>query len=128
MNLPPLPLQSMLRDYGLRPKKGLGQNFLVDDTYLRRIVETAGITPADEVLEIGAGLGSLTRYLASAAGKVCAVEVDSRFTVVLKKVLKDFSNVVLVNADIMEMDPGEWMGVHLAMLWWPTSLTTSLPP
>ena len=110
MNLPPLPVQSMLRDYSLRPKKGLGQNFLVDDTYLRRIVETAGITPADEVLEIGAGLGSLTRYLADAAGKVCAVEVDSRFTVVLRKVLKDFSNVMLVNADIMEMDPGEWMG------------------
>lgn len=107
--LTPLPVPSLLKDYGLHPKKGLGQNFLVEDSYLQRIVETAGVTPADEVLEIGAGLGSLTRYLASAAGKVCAVEVDDRFTAVLKKVLKDFSNVTLVNADIMELDPGEWM-------------------
>lgn len=107
--LPPLLVQSLLRDYGLRPKKGLGQNFLVDDTYLQRIVSIAQLDRSDEVLEIGAGLGSLTRYLAQAAGRVCAVELDSRFTAVLKKVLKDFSNVVLVNADIMEMDPGEWM-------------------
>ncbi len=110
MTLAPLPVQSILKDYGLHPKKGLGQNFLVDDTYLQRIVEAAGVGPLDEVLEIGAGLGSLTRYLASAAGRVCAVEMDGRFMAVLKKVLKDFSNVTLVNADILEMDPGEWMG------------------
>jgi len=110
LTLAPLPVQSILKDYGLHPKKGLGQNFLVDDTYLQRIVEAAGVGPLDEVLEIGAGLGSLTRYLASAAGRVCAVEMDGRFMAVLKKVLKDFSNVTLVNADILEMDPGEWMG------------------
>ena len=107
--LSPLPVQSMLRDYGLHPKKGLGQNFLVDDTYLQRIVEAGQVGREDEVLEIGAGLGSLTRYLADSAGRVCAVEVDDRFTPVLKKVLEDFSNVTLVNADIMEMDPGKWM-------------------
>ncbi len=99
----------MLKDYGLQPKKGLGQNFLVDDVYLQRIVETAGVTAADEVLEIGAGLGSLTRYLADAAGRVTAVEIDSRFTPVLKKVLQPFDNVQLVNADIMEADTGQWM-------------------
>jgi 16S rRNA (adenine1518-N6/adenine1519-N6)-dimethyltransferase len=107
--LAPLPVQSILKDYGLFPKKGLGQNFLVDDTYLQRIVETAGVEPADEVLEIGAGLGSLTRYLALSAGRVCAVEMDSRFMPVLKKVLKKFPNVDLVNADVMKMDPGECM-------------------
>lgn len=104
--LSPLPVQSMLKDYGLFPKKGLGQNFLVDDTYLQRIVEAAGVDAQDEVLEIGAGLGSLTRYLAVSAAKVCAVEMDSRFMPVLKKVLKDFSNVTLVNADMMKTDPG----------------------
>ncbi|BBB47558.1 16S rRNA (adenine(1518)-N(6)/adenine(1519)-N(6))-dimethyltransferase RsmA [Pelolinea submarina] len=109
MTLSPLPVPSMLKDYGLQPKKGLGQNFLVDDTYLQRIVEAAGVTSADEVLEIGAGLGSLTRYLADAAGQVCAVEIDSRFTPVLKKVLKEFPNVNLVNADIMDTDVGQWM-------------------
>jgi len=107
--LSPLPVQSILKDYGLHPKKGLGQNFLVDDTYLQRIVEAAGVGPQDEVLEIGAGLGSLTRYLAASAGRVCAVEMDGRFMPVLKKVLKDFNNVVLVNADVMETDPGTWM-------------------
>lgn len=107
--LEPLPVQSILRDYDLRPKKGLGQNFLVDDTYLQRIVEAAQVTREDEVLEIGAGLGSLTRHLAVSAGQVCAVEVDSRFTPVLKKVLKGFSNVTLLNTDIMKMDPGEHM-------------------
>lgn len=109
MSLAPLPVPSMLRDYGLQPKKGLGQNFLVEDIYLQRIVEAAGVTSADEVLEIGAGLGSLTRYLADAAGQVCAVEIDSRFTPVLKKVLKEFNNVKLVNADIMDIDVGQWM-------------------
>jgi len=107
--LSPLPVQSILKDYGLHPKKGLGQNFLVDDTCLQRIVEAAGVSPQDEVLEIGAGLGSLTRYLAARAGRVCAVEMDGRFMPVLKKVLKDFNNVTLVNADMMETDPGEWM-------------------
>ena len=107
--LSPLPVPSMLRDYGLHPKKGLGQNFLVDDTYLQRIVDTAQVTRTDEVLEIGAGLGSLTRYLALSAGRVCAVEVDTDFIPVLKKVLKDFTNVTMVHADVMQMDPGEWM-------------------
>ena len=106
----PLPVQSLLRDYGLRPKKGLGQNFLVDDSYLQRIVAAARVAREDEVLEIGAGLGSLTRHLAAAAGQVCAVEVDSRFTPVLKKVLKGFPNVILVNEDIMRMNPAEWLG------------------
>ncbi|MBU1691556.1 MAG: ribosomal RNA small subunit methyltransferase A [Gammaproteobacteria bacterium] len=109
MTLAPLPVPSLLKDYGLRPNKKLGQNFLVDDTYLQRIVEAAGVGREDEVLEIGAGLGSLTRYLALAAGRVCAVEMDSRFTSVLGKVLKDFPNVTLVNDDIMKMDPGGWM-------------------
>ncbi|MDK2981140.1 MAG: rRNA (adenine1518-N6/adenine1519-N6)-dimethyltransferase [Chloroflexota bacterium] len=109
MSLSPLPVPSMLKDYGLQPKRGLGQNFLVDDVYLQRIVEAAGVTAADEVLEIGAGLGSLTRYLADAAGRVTAVEIDRRFTPVLNKVLKPFDNVQLVNADIMDTDAGQWM-------------------
>ena len=109
MTLTPLPVPAMLRDYGLQPKKGLGQNFLVEDVHLQRIVDEAGVTAADEVLEIGAGLGSLTRYLATAAGQVCAVEIDDRFIPVLKKVLNEFTNVNLVNADIMDTDPGQWM-------------------
>jgi len=107
MNLDPLPVQSLLRDYGLKPKKGLGQNFLIDDTYLQRIVETANVTASDEVLEIGAGIGSLTRHLAGAAGQITAVEIDNQLFPILKKVLKSFDNVRLIEGDIMEIESRE---------------------
>lgn len=103
----PLPAQSLLRDYGLKPKKGLGQNFLIDDTYLQRIVEAANVTGGDDTLEIGAGLGSLTRHLAAVAGQVTAVEIDSQLFPILKKVLKGFDNVRLILGNIMEIDPRE---------------------
>jgi 16S rRNA (adenine1518-N6/adenine1519-N6)-dimethyltransferase len=102
--LEPLPLQSMLKDYGLKPQKGLGQNFLVDDLYLEKIVQAAEVGREDTVLEIGAGLGSLTRYLADAAGEVVAVEIDRNLFPALKKVTKSFTNVHLVQGDFMEMD------------------------
>lgn len=107
MKLDPLPAQTLLRDYGLKPKKGLGQNFLVDDTFLQRIVEAANVTKSDEALEIGAGLGALTRHLAAFAGKVTAVEIDNQLFPILKKVIKDFNNVRLIQGDIMDIDPCE---------------------
>lgn len=85
MMLEPLPVQSMLRDYGLKPQKGLGQNFLVDELYLERIVQAADVNRTDTVLEIGAGLGSLTRHLANSAGNVAAVEIDQHLFPALKK-------------------------------------------
>jgi len=104
MMLEPLPVQSMLRDYGLKPQKGLGQNFLVDELYLERIVQAADVNRTDTVLEIGAGLGSLTRHLANSAGNVAAVEIDQHLFPALKKVVKPFDNVRLVQGDFMEMD------------------------
>jgi len=102
--LEPLPVQSMLRDYGLKPQKRLGQNFLVDELYLERIVQAADVNLADTVLEIGAGLGSLTRHLAVSAGNVAAVEIDQHLFSALKKVVKPFDNVQLVQGDFMEMN------------------------
>jgi len=107
MTLDPLPAQSLLRDHGLKPKKGLGQNFLIDDGFLQQIVDAASVTGTDEVLEIGAGMGALTRHLAISAGMVTAVEIDSQLFPILKKVVKDLSNVRLIQGDIMEMDPSE---------------------
>lgn len=104
MMLEPLPVPSMLKDYGLKPQKGLGQNFLVDDLYLEKIIVSAGVKKTDIVLEIGAGLGSLTRHLAASAGEVVAVEIDSNLFPALKKVTKPFDNVRLVQGDFMEMD------------------------
>jgi 16S rRNA (adenine1518-N6/adenine1519-N6)-dimethyltransferase len=97
--------QSLLHDYGLKPKKGLGQNFLIDETILQNIVEAANIKAGDEVLEIGAGLGYLTCHLASKATRLTAVEIDSQFLPILKKVLKGFDNITLIQGDIMEIDP-----------------------
>ncbi len=102
--LEPLPVQSMLKDYGLKPQKGLGQNFLVDDYYLEKVVQAADVGGRDTVLEIGAGLGSLTRHLAASAGHVVAVEIDGQLFPALKKVTKPFGNVQLVRGDFMEMD------------------------
>ena len=80
----PLAVPSLMRDYGIRPKKGLGQNFLVNETYLVKIVESAEIGATTEVLEIGAGMGNLTRHLAAAARSVTAVEIDRHLIPILK--------------------------------------------
>jgi 16S rRNA (adenine1518-N6/adenine1519-N6)-dimethyltransferase len=109
--LEPLPVPSMLKDYGLKPQKGLGQNFLVDDIYLEKIVHAGGVQKTDTILEIGAGLGSLTRYLAASAGEVVAVEIDKNLFPALKKVSKPFDNVRLILGDFMEMDITELMTV-----------------
>jgi 16S rRNA (adenine1518-N6/adenine1519-N6)-dimethyltransferase len=93
----------------LRPKKGLGQNFLVDPAALNRIAAAAEITPDSAVLEIGPGLGSLTRHLAQQARKVVAVELDTRFLPVLAEVLQPWGNVTIVQGDILDQKPDALM-------------------
>jgi len=110
LDLPPLHVPALLRKYGLKPDKRLGQVFLVEPIALQRVVEAAEILTGDSVLEIGAGLGSLTRYLAAAASKVVAVEVDERIMPALQEILTPFTNISLVYGDILELDPAELMG------------------
>lgn len=110
LDLPPLDVPALLRQHGLRPDKRLGQNFLVDPAALRRVAQAAELSPGDQVLEIGAGLGSLTRYLAELSGRVIAVELDSQFIPILEHVLAEFDNVVIVQGDILELDPAELIG------------------
>ena len=98
-------VKSVLRQFNLRPKKSLGQNFLVDEHALNQIVRAADITPNDVVLEIGPGLGSLTLYLSEAARQVIAVEIDRTLLPPLRSVLADRSNVTLVEGDILKLDP-----------------------
>ncbi|RPI34845.1 MAG: ribosomal RNA small subunit methyltransferase A [Chloroflexota bacterium] len=88
----------------MRPDKRLGQNFLIDPVALQRVVQAAGISAMDRVLEIGPGLGSLTRYLASMARKVTAVELDRRLIAPLREVLAPFTNVDIVEGDILKVD------------------------
>jgi 16S rRNA (adenine1518-N6/adenine1519-N6)-dimethyltransferase len=106
---PPLDIHSLLKRYHLHPDRRLGQNFLVDPGALQQVVAAAAISTQEAVLEIGAGLGSLTRYLAFTAKKVVAVELDDRLVPALCQVLAPYPNVELVQGDILTLDPVQLM-------------------
>jgi 16S rRNA (adenine1518-N6/adenine1519-N6)-dimethyltransferase len=103
-------VRTLLDRWDLRPSKGLGQNFLVDRTVLDKIVAAAELAPDDIVLEVGAGLGTLTERLAQGAGHVVAVELDQRLMPVLQSVLADLHNVTLIQGDILALDPAALIG------------------
>jgi 16S rRNA (adenine1518-N6/adenine1519-N6)-dimethyltransferase len=100
-------VKAVLRQFNLRPKKSLGQNFLADEHALKQIVRAADITPDDVVLEIGPGLGSLTCFLSDAARHVIAVEIDRTLLPPLRSVLAGRSNVSIIEGDILKLDPTE---------------------
>jgi 16S rRNA (adenine1518-N6/adenine1519-N6)-dimethyltransferase len=106
-DIPPLNISLLLKKYGLRPHKGLGQNFLQDPIALEKISQAAEIRETDTVLEIGPGLGSLTRYLAAAAREVIAVELDQHLLPPLKAILAPYQNVRLIHGDILELSPDD---------------------
>src|SRR5512138_2347187 len=102
-DIPPINVSFLLKKYGLRPHKGLGQNFLQDPIALETIVAAAQIQPTDTVLEIGPGLGSLTRYLAASAQEVIAVELDQNLLAPLQAVLASYQNVSVIHGDILKL-------------------------
>ncbi len=110
----------LLRRYGLAPRKSLGQNFLVSPTAPARIAAQAEVGPQDTVLEIGAGLGTLTLALAAQAGRVIAVETDPHLVEVLRQELADFPNVTIVHGDILDLSPAALLGLspHPPMPLW----------
>jgi 16S rRNA (adenine1518-N6/adenine1519-N6)-dimethyltransferase len=95
----------LLRRYGLRARKKLGQHFLVGDRVLGIILEAASLTSDDLVVEVGPGLGVLTRELVRKAGRVIAVELDDRLAAALKGELASLHNVTVINGDILKLDP-----------------------
>ncbi|RPJ22463.1 MAG: ribosomal RNA small subunit methyltransferase A [Chloroflexi bacterium] len=103
--IPPLNAAALLKRYRLHAHKGLGQNFLQDPLELEKIISAAEIQPTDMVLEIGPGLGSLTRYLAVSAKEVIAVELDENLIPPLKAVLAPYQNVRLIHGDILKLSP-----------------------
>jgi 16S rRNA (adenine1518-N6/adenine1519-N6)-dimethyltransferase len=105
--IPPLSIAQTLKQYGLWASKGLGQNFLEDPQALQQIASAAEIQVSDVVLEIGAGLGSLTRYLSASAREVVAVELDRKLIPVLRGLLKQHANVRLVQGDILSLSPSD---------------------
>lgn len=100
----PAVVKGLLGDYGLRPDKAFGQNFLIDGNILAHIVAAAAITAGDTVLEIGPGMGVLTRELAKRAAAVVAVEIDRRLLPVLAATLGERRNVRVVHADGLAFD------------------------
>ena len=102
-----LDIQSLLKRYGIKPKKSLGQNFLVEPAGLMKVINAAELTGDEEVLEIGAGLGSLTYLLAQSSAQVTAVEIDRHMFEPLAEAMKSFSNVKIVPGDILELDPSD---------------------
>ena len=106
-NIPPLHAAWLLKKYGLRADKRLGQNYLQDASALETIVDAAEIQNTDTVLEIGPGLGSLTRYLSVSARQVFAVELDPKLVSVLQITLKSYANVRLIQGDILNLTPKE---------------------
>ncbi len=96
-------VKELLKSRGLRPIKRLGQNFLIDETILMREVELAGVENK-KVLEVGPGPGTLTRFLAMSAEHVLAIEKDIRFRPFLEEVLKDYHNVEVEFADVLDYE------------------------
>lgn len=108
--LTPADVRSLLRSHGLHPRQSLGQNFLADPNTARRIVRLAAVEPGERVLEIGAGVGSLTLALAERVAFVLALEIDRSLVAVLADTTRDVSNVRVVEGDGLTLDYGLLLG------------------
>ena len=94
----------ILRKYNFSFQKKFGQNFLIDTHVLDKIIRAADINKEDMVLEIGPGIGTMTQYLAEAAGKVVAVEIDKNLIPILSETLEGYGNVRIINEDVLKLD------------------------
>jgi 16S rRNA (adenine1518-N6/adenine1519-N6)-dimethyltransferase len=105
MSLHYLDIFPLLQKYQIQPKKSLGQNFLVDPNGLNKVLQAAKVSSEDTVLEIGAGLGSLTYLLAQQSRQVVAVELDHRLIAPLREALAGFTNVTICEGDMLKLSP-----------------------
>ncbi|MCI5639935.1 MAG: 16S rRNA (adenine(1518)-N(6)/adenine(1519)-N(6))-dimethyltransferase RsmA [Lachnospiraceae bacterium] len=94
----------VLQKHDFHFQKKFGQNFLIDTHVLEKIVQAAGVTKDDFVLEIGPGIGTMTQYLCESAREVMAVEIDEKLIPILQETLAEYDNVTVVNADILKLD------------------------
>ncbi|MBQ9887192.1 MAG: 16S rRNA (adenine(1518)-N(6)/adenine(1519)-N(6))-dimethyltransferase RsmA [Lachnospiraceae bacterium] len=102
----------IIKKYDFVFQKRFGQNFLIDTHVLDKIIRAAGITKDDMVLEIGPGIGTMTQYLAEAAGKVIAVEIDRNLIPILEDTLSEYDNVMVINEDVLKVDLNELAGQY----------------
>lgn len=97
----------IIKKYGFKMTKSLGQNFLINENILDNIIESANINNDDVVLEIGTGIGTLTQRLCEKAKKVIAVEIDKNLIPILNETLSDYNNITIINKDILKTDINE---------------------
>ena len=97
--------KGLLRRFDLQARKSLGQHFLIDEEVLKLITSAAELSPTDVIMEIGPGLGVLTKELARQGGWVVTVELDSKLAAILKQSLASFNNITIINEDILQVDP-----------------------
>ena len=100
----PTYISAVLNRFDFSFQKKYGQNFLIDDNILSKIIDSAEITKEDTVLEIGPGIGTMTEELAKAASEVICVEIDSHLIPILEDTLFNYSNITIINNDILKTD------------------------
>ena len=100
----PAKTAAVINKYNFMFRKKFGQNFLIDASVVEEIIDAAGISEEDTVLEIGPGIGTMTQYLAERAGKVIAVEIDRALIPILEDTLSAYDNVKVINDDILKVD------------------------
>ena len=105
-------LKSLLKTKGFYTKKGLGQNFLINEQVAREIVESSKISSEDIVIEIGSGVGSLTQYLAEKTPFILAVEIDRKAIPLLRENLQQFRSISIIKGDILKIDLKESLKFH----------------
>jgi len=111
--------------HGFKFSKSLGQNFLIDDNVIDKIIDGARVKEGDKVIEVGPGIGTLTREMAKRAEKVVAVEIDKNLIPILKETLADFDNTEVVNEDILKVDINKLVDEKLSG--GPVKLIANLP-
>ncbi len=100
----PSTVQRIIRKYDFKLEKSLGQNFLIDNNMIEKIIKAADITKEDLVIEIGPGIGTLTSAAANYAGKVKAIEIDKKLIPILHETLSEHENIEIVHSDILKVD------------------------
>lgn len=119
--------RDIIKKYGVRAKKGFGQNFLTDLNVLSGIVDAAEISKSDNVIEIGPGLGALTEQLAKAAGEVVALEIDEDLLPILGEVLSPYDNVKVINQDVLKANLPELIQNEFSDPSRPVKVVANLP-
>ena len=107
--------KQIIKKYEFSFKKNFGQNFLVDERVLDKIVSAADINEKDLVIEVGPGIGTLTQAMAKKAGKVISVEIDKTLVPILGELLEDYNNIEIINEDILKVDINEIIEKHKGM-------------